>query len=159
MKRVCSILCVLMLLVTLFGGMTQSAQAADWEHTFYGTVGETEYFIITSNAYDEIQEAKIYNGVIPGMELDVAGGVTLGLAGVPTTEGEFKVFITLKTRDLGTVDIKVTVNISPGETEVSSGVPVISCMKRHSSAVAASVACSFSPPSTKNSALSDSLIR
>lgn len=117
-------LCALMVLVTLFGTMAQPAQAADWEYTFYGTVGETEYFIIHSDAYDEILEAKIYNGVVPGMWLEVSGGATLGLAGEPTTDGEFKVYITLKTANLGTVDIKVTVYINPAEPS-SAGTPVV----------------------------------
>ena len=123
MKRVCSLLCVVMLLTVLLAPLIQHANAADQEYTFYGTVGETEYFIIHSNAYDEILEAEIYNGVIPGMLLDVSGGATLGLAGIPTTDGEFKVFITMKTKGLGTVDIKVTVYINPAES--SSGVPKV----------------------------------
>ena len=124
MKRVCSLLCVMMLLTVLLAPLIQHANAADQEYTFYGTVGETEYFIIHSNAYDEILEAKIYNGVVPGMWLEVSGGATLGLAGVPTTSGEFKVFITMKTKGLGTVDIKVTVYINPAEPS-SSGVPKV----------------------------------
>lgn len=100
------------------------AYAADLEYTFYGTVGETEYFIIHSNAYDEILEAKIYNGGVPGMWLEVSGGATLGLAGEPTTDGEFKVFITMRTEGLGTVDIKVTVYINPAEPS-SDGVPKV----------------------------------
>jgi hypothetical protein len=112
-----------MLLTVFLAPLIQPASAADQEYTFYGTVGETEYFIIHSNAYDEILEAEIYNGVIPGMLLDVSGGATLGLAGIPTTDGEFKVFITMKTKGLGTVDIKVTVYINPAES--SSGVPKV----------------------------------
>lgn len=123
MKRVCSLLCAVMLLTVFLTPLIQPARAADQEYTFYGTVGETEYFIIHSNAYDEILEAEIYNGVIPGMMLDVSGGATLGLAGIPTTDGEFKVFITMKTKGLGTVDIKVTVYINPAES--SSGVPKV----------------------------------
>lgn len=123
MKRVCSLLCAVMLLTVFLAPLIQPARAADQEYTFYGTVGETEYFIIHSNAYDEILEAEIYNGVIPGMLLDVSGGATLGLAGIPTTDGEFKVFITMKTKGLGTVDIKVTVYINPAES--SSGVPKV----------------------------------
>lgn len=123
MKRVCSLLCAVMLLTVFLTPLIQPASAADQEYTFYGTVGETEYFIIHSNAYDEILEAEIYNGVIPGMLLDVSGGATLGLAGIPTTDGEFKVFITMKTKGLGTVDIKVTVYINPAES--SSGVPKV----------------------------------
>lgn len=123
MKRVCSLLCAVMLLTVFLVPLIQPASAADQEYTFYGTVGETEYFIIHSNAYDEILEAEIYNGVIPGMLLDVSGGATLGLAGIPTTDGEFKVFITMKTKGLGTVDIKVTVYINPAES--SSGVPKV----------------------------------
>ena len=123
MKRVCSLLCAVMLLTVFLSPLIQPASAADQEYTFYGTVGETEYFIIHSNAYDEILEANIYNGVVPGMWLEVSGGATLGLAGVPTTSGEFKVFITMKTKGLGTVDIKVTVYINPAES--SSGVPKV----------------------------------
>ena len=123
MKRVCSLLCAVMLLTVFLTPLIQPASAADQEYTFYGTVGETEYFIIHSNAYDEILEAEIYNGVIPGMLLDVSGGATLGLAGIPTTDGEFKVFITMKTKGLGTVDIKITVYINPAES--SSGGPKV----------------------------------
>lgn len=123
MKRVCRLLCAVMLLTVFLAPLIQPASAADQEYIFYGTVGETAYFIIHSNAYDEILEAEIYNGVIPGMWLDVSGGATLGLAGVPTTSGEFKVFITMKTKGLGTVDIKVTVYINPAES--SSGVPKV----------------------------------
>ena len=124
MKRLCSMLCAVMLLAALLGAIAQPARAADWEYTFYGTVGETEYFIIHSNAYDEILEAKIYNGGVPGMWLEVSGGATLGLAGEPTTDGEFKAFITMKTEGLGTVDIKVTVYINPAEPS-SDGTPVV----------------------------------
>ena len=121
MKKV---LCAVMLLTVFLAPLIHPVRAADQEYTFYGTVGETEYFIIHSNAYDEILEANIYNGVIPGMWLEVSGGATLGLAGVPTTSGEFKVFITMKTKGLGTVDIKVTVYINPAEPS-SSGVPKV----------------------------------
>lgn len=124
MKRVCSLLCTVMLLTVLLATLVQPVRAADQEYTFYGTVGKTEYFIIYSNAYDEIQEAKIYNGGVPGMWLEVSGGATLGLAGEPTTDGEFKVFITMQTAGLGTVDIKVTVYINPAEPS-SAGVPVV----------------------------------
>ena len=124
MKRVCSLLCTVMLLTVLLATLVQPARAAYQEYTFYGTVGKTEYFIIHSNAYDEIQEAKIYNGGVPGMWLEVSGGATLGLAGVPTTDGEFKVFITMRTEGLGTVDIKVTVYINPAEPS-SDGVPKV----------------------------------
>lgn len=124
MKRVCSLLCTVMLLTVLLATLVQPVRAAYQEYTFYGTVGKTEYFIIHSNAYDEIQEAKIYNGGVPGMWLEVSGGATLGLAGVPTTDGEFKVFITMKTEGLGTVDIKVTVYINPAESS-SDGTPVV----------------------------------
>lgn len=124
MKRVCSLLCTVILLTVLLTTLVQPARAADLEYTFYGTVGETEYFIIHSNAYDEILEAKIYNGGVPGMWLEVSGGATLGLAGQPTTDGEFKVFITMRTEGLGTVDIKVTVYINPAEPS-SDGVPKV----------------------------------
>ena len=93
MKRVCSLLCAVMLLTVFLTPLIQPASAADQEYTFYGTVGETEYFIIHSNAYDEILEAEIYNGVIPGMLLDVSGGATLGLAGIPTTSGEYRTYL------------------------------------------------------------------
>ena len=59
MKRVCSLLCAVMLLTVFLAPLIQPARAADQEYTFYGTVGETEYFIIHSNAYDEILEAEI----------------------------------------------------------------------------------------------------
>jgi hypothetical protein len=125
MKQINKLLSLLIILVILAGSLALPAAAADWEYTFYGTVGKTEYFIITSNAYDEILEATIYSGTIPyGMELNIAGDVTLGLAGVPTTDGEFNAFITMKTRDLGTVDIKVTVYINPADPS-SEGVPVV----------------------------------
>ena len=124
MKRVCGLLCTLMLLTALLAPLVQPARATEQEYTFYGTVGETEYFIIHSNAYDEILEAKIYNGGVPGMWLEVSGGATLGLAGQPTTDGEFKVFITMRTEGLGTVDIKVTVYINPAEPS-SDGVPKV----------------------------------
>ena len=122
MKRVCSILCVLVLLVTLFAAAVPSARAADWEYTFTGNVGQTEYFVITSNAYDEIQEAYIYSGEVPGMSLNVAGDVTLGLAGVPTKAGTYTLMIYMKTHNLGDVDIKVTVTIHPA---ITSGTPKV----------------------------------
>ena len=113
MKRVCSILCALALLVTFFAAAAPNARAADWEYTFHGNVDHTEYFIITSNPADKIREARIYSGEIPGMELNVAGEVTLGLAGVPSKVGSYTVFIHMETDHLGDVDIKVTVNINP----------------------------------------------
>lgn len=122
MKRVWSILCVLVLLVTFFGAAAPNARAADWEYTFHGNVDQTEYFIITSNPADKIREARIYNGEIPGMSLNVAGDVTLGLAGVPTEAGSYTVFIYMKTDHLGDVDIKVTVNINP---PLTSGTPAV----------------------------------
>ena len=102
------IISLLLLTLLLIGALAVPVAAVDRTYTFYGTVGKTEYFIMFSDAYDEILEATIYNGVIPGMSLDVAGGATLGLVGVPTTDGEFSVFITLKTKNLGTIDIKAT---------------------------------------------------
>ena len=128
MKRISSVFCALMLLVTLMAAMIVPARAVDMTFNFQGTVGETAYFIICSDEYDEILQAKIYNGVIPGMELDVAGGVTLGLAGTPTSEGEFSVFITLVTKNHGETDIRVNVTVKAApkqDVEVSPGIPVI----------------------------------
>ena len=122
MKRVYSILCVLVLLVTLFAASVPSARAADREYSFTGNVDQTEYFVITSNSADEIFEAYIYSGEIPGMSLNVAGKVTLGLAGVPSKAGTYTVFIYMKTHNLGDVDIKVTVTINPA---ITSGTPKV----------------------------------
>lgn len=122
MRRTCGILCVLVLMATLFGTMAPSASAADWEYTFSGNLGHTEYFVITSDPSDQILDAYIYSGEIPGMSLNIAGGVTLGLAGEPAETGEFTVFIYLKTEMLGDVDIQVTVYI---QSELSSGTPVV----------------------------------
>ena len=116
------IISLLLLTLLLIGALAVPVAAVDRTYTFYGTVGKTEYFIMFSDAYDEILEATIYNGVIPGMSLDVAGGATLGLVGVPTTDGEFSVFITLKTKNLGTIDIKATVYLNPAPP---SGTPEI----------------------------------
>lgn len=124
MKRVFSVLCALLLTVAVLIPLMPHARAEYQEYTFYGTVGNTEYFIIHSNAYDEILEAKIFNGNVPGMWLEVSGGATMALAGEPTTDGEFTVFITMKTRGLGTVEYKVKVYINPAEPS-GSGVPVV----------------------------------
>ena len=122
MKRITSILTVLFLLVTLFAGFVPSARAADWEYTFTGNVNQTEYFVITSNPADEIFEASIYSGEVPGMSLNVAGKVTLGLAGVPTKAGTYTVMIHMNTHYLGDVDIKVTVIINGA---ITSGTPKV----------------------------------
>ena len=122
MKRITSILSVIFLLVALFAGLVPGARAADWEYTFTGNVDRTEYFVITSNPDDEIFEARIYSGEIPGMSLNVAGDVTLGLAGVPTTEGTYTVYIHMNTHYLGDVDIKVTVIINAA---ITSGTPKV----------------------------------
>lgn len=122
MKRITSILSVLVLLAALFAGFVPSARAADWEYTFTGNVDRTEYFVITSNPADEIFEARIYSGEIPGMSLNVAGDVTLGLAGVPTQVGTYTVYIHMNTHYLGDVDIKVTVVINAA---ITSGTPKV----------------------------------
>ena len=125
MKRATSVLCAVILLMAMFTALAVPAEAADMEFTFRGTVNEMAYFILISNAYDEILDAKIYNGVVPGMTLDVAGGATLGLVGTPTTDGEFTVFLTVTTRNEGELDLKATVTIEPGAGEVVSGTPTV----------------------------------
>lgn len=122
MKKISQVFSFILLFTLLLGQVAVPAEAADLEYNFVATVGETTYLIIISDAYDEITEAKIYNGVIPGLELDVAGGATLGLVGVPTTDGEFTVFIELTTQKTGTRDIKVTVAVNPADP---SGLPVV----------------------------------
>ena len=122
MRKLSRILAVVLLLSLFMGSAVLPAKAVDQEYNFIATVGETTYLIIMSDAYDEITSAKIYNGVIPGLELDVAGGATLGLVGVPTTDGEFSVFITLTTQKLGTLDIRVNVNVNPA---APTGLPVV----------------------------------
>ena len=122
MRKIGRILAVVLLLSLFLGTAAIPAEAVDREYNFIATEGETTYLIIMSDAYDEITSAKIYNGVIPGLELDVAGGATLGLVGVPTTDGEFSVFITLTTKKLGTIDIRVNVNVNPA---APSGLPVV----------------------------------
>jgi len=124
MKRVYSVVFAVMWITVLLASLVQPARAAELEYTFYGTAGKTEYFIIHSNAYDEILEAEIRSGSVPGMWLEVSGGATLGLAGEPTTAGEFRVFITMRTEGLGTVDFKVTVYINPAEPS-SDGIPKV----------------------------------
>lgn len=99
------------------------AAAADSDYTFYGTAGETEYFVITSDETDLITEVAIESGSVPGMELNVAGDVTLGLAGVPSTDGEFTLSIAYTTRDHGNIRISVTVYINPSSTV--SGTPTV----------------------------------
>lgn len=122
MRKIGRILAVVLLLSLFLGTAAIPAEAVDREYNFIATEGETTYLIIMSDAYDEITSAKIYTGVIPGLELDVAGGATLGLVGVPTTDGEFSVFITLTTKKLGTIDIRVNVNVNPA---APSGLPVV----------------------------------
>lgn len=122
MKRITSILSVLFLLVALFAGSVPGARAADWEYTFTGNVDQTENFVITSNPADEIFEARIYSGEIPGMSLNAADKVTLSLTGVPTTAGTYTVYIHMNTHYLGDVDIKVTVIINPA---ITSGTPKV----------------------------------
>ena len=97
-------------------GLTLPAAAADSDYTFYGTAGKTEYFVITSDETDLITEAYIESGSVPGMELNVAGDVTLGLAGVPSADGEYNLCIAYTTRDHGNIRITVTVYINPSST-------------------------------------------
>lgn len=104
-------------------GLTLPAAAADSDYTFYGTAGKTEYFIITSDETDLITEARIESGSVPGMELNVAGDVTLGLAGVPSADGEYTLTIQYTTRDHGNRRISVTVYINPSSTV--SGTPTV----------------------------------
>ena len=128
MKRVSSALCAVVLLIVLAAGMVMPVEAVDMEFNFRGTVGEMAYFIVMSDVNDEIVKAKVYNGVIPGMELDVAGGVTLGVVGTPTSEGEFSIFVTLVTKNMGEQDVQINVTIYPApvsEDPPSDGTPKI----------------------------------
>ncbi|MBE7018171.1 MAG: hypothetical protein E7420_08530 [Ruminococcaceae bacterium] len=118
--RTFSILIVILMLICSFPIFSYASYE---EYSFYGTEGKTEYFIIHTNAYDEITEGYIVHGEIPGMWLEISGGATLGLAGVPTEDGEYVVDITMTTVGLGTVDYRVTVYVNPAES--SEGVPVV----------------------------------
>ena len=95
MKKVLRSFSILMVIFVLIGSFSIFTYASYEELSFYGTEGETEYFIIHTNAYDEITEGYIVHGEIPGMWLEISGGATLGLAGVPTEDGEYVVDITI----------------------------------------------------------------
>ncbi|MBO5976563.1 MAG: hypothetical protein J6P94_05250 [Oscillospiraceae bacterium] len=123
MKKVLRSFSILMVIFMLIGSFSIFTYASYEELSFYGTEGETEYFIIHTNAYDEITEGYIVHGEIPGMWLEISGGATLGLAGVPTEDGEYVVDITMTTVGLGTVDYRVTVYVNPSVS--SDGVPVV----------------------------------
>ena len=123
MKTAIKTFSVLMGILMLICALSIFSYASYEELSFYGTEGETEYFIIHSNAYDEITEGYIVHGEIPGMWLEISGAATLGLAGVPTTSGEYVVDITMTTAGLGTVDYRVTVYVNPSVS--SDGVPVV----------------------------------
>ncbi len=123
MKKAIRTFSILMVILMLAGSFSIFTYASYEELSFYGTEGETEYFIIHSNAYDEITEGYIVHGEIPGMWLEISGAATLGLAGVPTTSGEYVVDITMTTASLGTVDYRVTVYVNPSVS--SDGVPVV----------------------------------
>ena len=128
MKRVSSALCAIVLLIVLAAGMAIPVEAADMEFNFHGTVGEMAYFIVMSDVDDQILKAKVYNGVIPGMELDVAGDVTLGVVGTPTSEGEFSFFVTLVTKNMGEQDVQINVTVYPApvsEDPPTDGTPKI----------------------------------
>ncbi len=58
----------------------------------------------------------------------MAGGVTLGLVGTPTSEGEFSIFVTLVTKNMGEQDVRINVTIYPApvsEDPPSDGTPKI----------------------------------
>ncbi len=123
MKKAIKTFSVLMVILMLICSLSIFSYASYEELSFYGTEGETEYFIIHSNAYDEITEGHIVHGEIPGMWLEISGAATIGLAGVPTTSGEYVVDITMTTAGLGTVDYRVTVYVNPATS--SDGIPVV----------------------------------
>lgn len=124
MKTIRKITGLFLLFTLLIPLLAFPVRGAEADYTFYGSAGSTEYFVITSNAYDQILSAIIDSGSIPpGMELNVAGDVTLGLAGVPSAPGEYSAHIRYTTRDLGEVRILVTVFINPSST--ASGTPTV----------------------------------
>ncbi len=123
MKKAINSCIVLMVILMLVSSFSFFSYASYEEYSFYATEGKTEYFVLHSNAYDKITEGRITSGEIPGMWLEISSNVTLGLAGVPTTPGEYTVYITMTTEGLGTVDYKVTVYVNPAES--SEGVPVV----------------------------------
>lgn len=125
MKKLCRILSFLLFFILSAGLIAAPAHAADLEYTATGTVGNVEYFVFYSDPYDEILEAKVYNGVVPGMNVEVSGGATLGLVGTPTTDGEFTMKLTLKTQKLGEKDVKITVTLKPAKEQSSAGTPTV----------------------------------
>lgn len=116
-------LTAVLLLAFWFTALLPVTVRAEADYTFYGDAGSTEYFVITSDETDVILEAYIESGSIPGMELNVASDVTLGLVGVPTADGEYHLSIYYSTRDHGDFLIQVTVYINPGST--ASGTPTV----------------------------------
>lgn len=113
---------MVVLAVLLLVNMWTVTAKAD-EYTFQGTEDETAYFVMFSDETDFIEEARIYDGEIPGMWLEVSGDVTLGLAGTPTKAGTFTVLISATTAKRGQLGIVATVTVEPKPS--SGGTPTI----------------------------------
>ena len=110
--------CILILAVFLLTLLPLPVRAEGPDYTFQGDAGNSEYFVITSDATDVILEAYVERGTVPGMELNVASDVTLGLAGVPTTPGEYTLIVYYSTRDHGDFQVEVKVIIDAPGTPV-----------------------------------------
>lgn len=123
MKKVASIFCLALMLVSLFAWvMPISVQAV--EHVeFTGTVGIAATFRIFE-INDDIVESTEHTGNVPGMMVVLPSDGVVELAGTPTQAGNYRLDMTV-VGQRSEYHVQVDVTISPAKQETGEGTPKI----------------------------------
>ena len=108
MKRMKHILCVLTVLIICLSAMTVTVFAQT--QSFNGTVGKSESFWFHQNYDDEVEEARIDNGGVPGMSLSFPNPAAVTLSGTPTQAGSYTLYVSVYTK--GQEWLQYTLNIT-----------------------------------------------
>lgn len=123
MKKVASIFCLTLMLVSLLTWVMPAYVQAVEHVEFTGTVGKAATFRIFETN-DDIVESTEHTGNVPGMMVVLPSDGVVELSGTPTQAGNYRLDMTV-VGQRSEYHIQVDVTISPAKQETGEGTPKI----------------------------------
>lgn len=134
MKHLRHIICILAILVFCLSAMSVAVFAES--QSFNGTVGKSESFWFHQNYDDEVEDASIDNGGVPGMSLSFPNPAAVTLSGTPTQAGSYTLYVSVYTKSQEwlqytlNITIKKAVEIQPTEAPEADLKPSVSAVPK-----------------------------
>ena len=114
MKKITKLVNLLVLLTILVTVLPLTAFAASASYT--GTVGNSESFWFHLDYDDEVEDARIDNGGVPGMNLTYPNPSAVTLSGTPTQAGNYTLYVSVYTKSGSWLQYTLNIDIKDAPT-------------------------------------------